>query len=227
MVNIKLITTLLTVCLSLLVGCASSRSTKITLNSNAKFTFTEPRSEPILKMQLSPWASFISAHRLGIEEGQLNYTTESIYPGITKRFTDAFVQTLRKHRYNVEAPLIGTRSSDAKGMTEYIVISSYLKAGFVYKTFVSDNYEPYVEAVVAMRYSDGTPLFKKLVVVTNRSFNPFMKSIPSSNQYDFKDIQEISGGSNKAVYALEGLAEELGNYYVEELISKGIELTGE
>lgn len=225
MLNIKLRTSMHMVCLLMLVGCASSSSTKIILNSDTKFIFTEPRSAPILTMQTSAWASFISAHKLGIEEGKLNYTTESAYPGITKKFSHAFIKSLQKNRFNVETSSSGTIGSDVQGVSGNVVISSYLNAGFVYKTFGSDTYEPYVEAVVAMRYSDGTLIFKKLVVVTNRSFNPLMKSISSVKQYDFKDIQEISGGSEVAVDALEGLAAELGNYYVEELINKGFKLT--
>lgn len=225
MVNTKLLTVSLAACLLLLIGCASSSPTKISLNSNTKFTFTEPRSAPILRMKPSDWSVFFSAHELNIEEGKLNYTTESSYPRITKKFSESFVQALRKHNYNVETTSADTRDSDTQGVVKNIVISSYLEAGFVYKTIGSDTYEPYVEAVVAMRYSDGTPLFRKLVVVSNRSFNLFMKTIPSMNQYDFHNIQEISGGSDKAVDALEGLAAELGNYYVEELITKGLKLT--
>lgn len=172
-------------------------------------------------MQLSPWSALISGKGRIEEEQTLNYALSPLNPKVLSEFTEAFVHALEQRGYHVIRVTRDQRKPGIKQPAEDAVINGYIEAGFVYKTIASDSYEPYVQAVVEMSSAeDGRVLYHKLFVASNRSYNPFMTTLPSKVRYSFKNIEQMRTSPDQANEALAGLAAQLGTQYGEVLLKQ-------
>lgn len=198
-------------------GCAS-RYPKGTLSSVGvdRLVFVEPRYAPDLKLNISAWANMPSAATLAKEQSEMNFALGAWPDSVVTSFADTLVSSLRERQVIVER--LSQSDFDAKARSGQASVRSYLTAGFVYKTFTSSTFAPFVQVVLELVGNSGRVVYHELYVATDRPFNMFMNSLPPSTPYLLSSLDSLQTEPSPAIDALKSLAAQLGRHFASELL---------
>ena len=208
----------LSLALSPLVGCASSTPKRGLSSLPAKaIALLEPRCDSTLKLKVTDWARPISATNLRGEELAINSLMGLSSSGITGRFSEALAGELRENGFDVDQVVQNYAATTPGNAKHAASIRSFLTAGFVYKTFTSATYAPFVQVVLEANLSDGRAIYHQLYSATDRSLNLFITNFPASTHYVFAEIEALQSQRDQALEALSTLAAQLGKVFASEL----------
>lgn len=203
-----------------LIGCSSTSPKRGLIEQQVKrIQYVEPRHEYSLKLEISAWANMPSAATVLMEEGRINLAMGSWSDHVVGQFSAALIGTLREGGIDVDAVLKDATTTANQWVGYGASIRSYLKAGFVYKTFTSATFAPFVEVVLDAKSENGIIFYHKLYVATDRPFNLFMTSLPASTDYLLGDIDALESTSDTALKAFGLLAAQLGRKFAMELLA--------
>ena len=198
-------------------GCAS-RYPKSTVSSVGidKLAFVEPRYAPDLKLNISAWANMPSAATLAKERGEINLAVGAWAEPVVTSFSNALVSSLQEKRIFVER--LSQNDFDARSRKDTAFVHSFLTAGFVYRTFTSSTFAPFVQVVLELVGNGGRVIYHQLYVATDRPFNMFMNSLPPSTPYLLSSLDSLRTEGSLAIEALKSLAAQLGTHFASELL---------
>ncbi len=177
------------------------------------------RNSPQLKLEVSAWARMASVRDIQYEQIQINTKLPfSWETRVCHAFSEALESSLRDRGANVVKPPSSKSEPMPSGVSE-IVVNAFLTAGFVYKTWTSSTYAPFVHVVLEAKTLAGSPLYHRLLIASNRPFNPLMTNIPAEDQYLLEDIESLDRHSELAVNSLVALAVQLARRFAAELVA--------
>jgi hypothetical protein len=174
--------------------------------------FIEPRTDKAkeLKLRLSDWAAFVSARTLREEELTINSALPLWQPKVRASFADSFIKVLKEEGYSVTRLTHEQYIAQTNPPITALVVRSYIEPGFVYKTFGSDMYMPYVLVTISISKDKGRDLYIKTFVASDRPLNIFTDHEPASTPYEFPSIKSLCDAPERALDALSELSSQLG-----------------
>lgn len=198
-------------------GCATPLP-KGTLSSVGadRLIFVEPSYAPDLKLEISAWANMPSAATLAKEQAEMSFALQAWSDSVVTSFANAYVSSLQERHIVVER--LSPSDFDAKPRNDQTFVHSRLTAGFVYKTFTSSDFVPFVQVVLQLVGKGGRVVYHQLYVATDRPFNMFMNSLPPSTPYVLSSLNSLRTEPAPAIKALESLAAQLGKHFASELL---------
>jgi len=194
-----------------LTGCSTSSPKGGFFGLQTKrVMYLKPRHAPSLEVNVSAWAAGASAANVSSAKARINAGLGPWSEHVVDQFSNALIGALREHRFDIDTvpentPLYG------------VSIRSYLTAGFVYKTYTSPTFAPFVQVVLGASGSGGA-FYQQLYVATDRPFNFFMSTLPASTSYQLRDIDALQSESGTALEALALLATQLGRKFASDLL---------
>ena len=201
----------------LAVGCASpSRGTLTSLRAT-RVTFLEPGHDLDLNIEVSAWAAGASAAAVRRDHAEVNWRLGRWYEVVVPSFSDTFVSALQGRGVGVDRLTVNAMSADRS--LSFPLVRSFLSAGFVYKTFTSSAYAPFVSVVLQLWDPNGAITYRQLYVATDRSFNLFMTTLPASTPFLLADIASLSDNPAPALNAFRSLAQQLGQKFAADLLT--------
>jgi hypothetical protein len=197
---------------ALTVGCASgSRATLISLQAT-RIAFLEPSYDLDLEIKVSAWAAGASAAAVRRDHAEVNFYLRRWYEVVVPSFSEAFVSEVQGHGVGVDRLPIGATS------TAFPLVRSFLGAGFVYRTYISSSYAPFVSVVLQLSDPKGSFGYRQLYVATDRSFNPLMTTLPAATPFLLADIASLAHNPASALDAFRSLAQQLAKKFASDLL---------
>jgi hypothetical protein len=179
-----------------------------------KLSFVEPRIAPQLEFNLSAWASAPSASTMAKQRAEMNAALQAWPDAVVASFANAFISSVKERGIIVERQ---SQSEFAATPPDSIFVRSFLSAGFVYKTYTSSNFAPFVQVVLELVGQGGRVGYHQLYVATDRPFNLFIKSLPPATTYLLASLDSLATDPLPAIEALSSLATQLGKQFASEL----------
>lgn len=200
----------------LAAGCASrSRVTLATLQAT-RITFLEPGHDLDLEIEVSAWAAGASAAVLRRDHAEVNQRLGRWYEIVVPSFSGTFVSALQGRGVGVDRLTVNAMSADRS--LSFPLVRSFLSAGFVYKTYTSSAFAPFVSVVLELWDPNGSIAYHQLYVATDRSFNLFMTTLPAATPFLLADIASLSNNPAPARDAFRSLAQQLGQKFASDLL---------
>lgn len=178
-------------------------------------TFLEPAYARELGMEMISGA-FESATTLQRVRGELNAAVGNWHDVVIPGFSNTLISVLEGGGIRVERLKVSAISADKS--LSYPLVRSFLRAGFVSKTFTSRAYAPFVSVVLQLWGPNGT-VYHQLYVATDRPYNILMTTLPPATPYLLADVSSLRDNPAPALEALRSLAQQLGQKFASDLLA--------